>query len=84
MTLGPLHALGDHGVALPAAVSIVGFDHIPEAAHFSPPLTTIRQDLTELGHRIMATVASVLDGRAVTEIVRTTPYLVERDSTARR
>ena len=83
MALGMLHALDDHGVAVPSAVSIVGFDDIPEAAHFSPPLTTIRQDFTELGQRIMGTVSSVLDGRVVTDPVKTTPFVVERASAVR-
>ncbi len=80
MTLGLLHAFGDHGISVPTAVSVVGFDDIPEAAHFSPPLTTIRQDFTELGQRMMGTVSSVLDGRVVTHPVKTMPQLVERDS----
>ena len=83
MALGLLHALDDHGIAVPSAVSIVGFDDIPEAAHFSPPLTTIRQDFTELGRGIMGTVSSVLDGRVVTDPVKTTPYVVERASAVR-
>ncbi|WP_219732016.1 LacI family DNA-binding transcriptional regulator [Glaciihabitans sp. INWT7] len=84
MTLGLLHALDDHGIAVPAEVSIVGFDDIPEAAHFSPPLSTIRQDFTELGRRIMGTVSSVLDGRVLTDPVKTAPHLVERESAIRR
>jgi DNA-binding LacI/PurR family transcriptional regulator len=83
MALGLLHALDDHGIGVPSAVSIVGFDDIPEAAHFSPPLTTIRQDFTELGHRMMGTVSSVLDGRLVTDPVKTMPHLVERASALR-
>jgi DNA-binding LacI/PurR family transcriptional regulator len=83
MALGLLHSFGDRGIAVPSAVSVVGFDDIPEAAHFSPPLTTVRQDFTELGHRIMGTVSSVLDGRVVTDPVKTSPHLVERASAAR-
>ena len=82
MALGLLHALTDHGIAVPSAVSIVGFDDIPEAAHFFPPLTTIRQDFTELGQRMMGTVLSVLDGRVVSVPVKTSPRLIERASAA--
>jgi DNA-binding LacI/PurR family transcriptional regulator len=80
MALGLMHTLGDHGLSVPRDVSIVGFDDIPEAAHFTPPLTTVRQDFTELGHRMMATVSAVLDGRAVTQPVKTAPHLIERES----
>ena len=32
-------------------LSVVGFDDIPEAAYFLPPLTTVRQDFIEMGRR---------------------------------
>jgi DNA-binding LacI/PurR family transcriptional regulator len=51
MALGLLHAIREAGLDVPGDISIVGFDDIPEAAHFSPPLTTVRQDFTELGRR---------------------------------
>jgi len=34
---------------VPADVSVVGFDDIPEAAFFSPPLSTVKQDFTAMG-----------------------------------
>ena len=83
MALGLMHALADHGLSVPRDVSIIGFDDIPEAAHFTPPLTTMRQDFTELGRRMMATVSAVLDGREVTEPVKTAPPLIVRESAAR-
>ncbi len=83
MALGLMHALADHGLSVPRDVSIVGFDDIPEAAHFTPPLTTMRQDFTELGHRMMATVSAVLDGREVTQPGKTAPPLIVRESAAR-
>ena len=83
MALGLMHALADHGLSVPSDVSIVGFDDIPEAAHFTPPLTTMRQDFTELGHRMMATVSAVLDGREVTQPGKTAPPLIVRESAVR-
>lgn len=51
MALGLVHALAEAGRRVPEEVSVVGFDDIPEAAHFWPPLTTVRQDFPELGRR---------------------------------
>ncbi len=51
MALGLLRALGERGRSVPADVSVVGFDDIPEAAFFAPPLTTVRQDFDEVGKR---------------------------------
>src|SRR4051812_37255172 len=51
MALGVLRALAEAGVAVPGQVSVVGFDDVPEAAYFTPPLTTVRQEFAELGRR---------------------------------
>jgi DNA-binding LacI/PurR family transcriptional regulator len=53
MALGLLRALAEQGRSVPGDVSVVGFDDIPEAAFFPPPLTTVRQDFGELGRRAM-------------------------------
>ena len=42
--LGVLLALGERQLSVPEDVSVVGFNNIPEAAYFSPPLTTVHQD----------------------------------------
>ncbi len=49
MALGASYALSEQGRRIPQDVSIVGFDDIPEAAFFQPPLTTIRQEFDQLG-----------------------------------
>jgi DNA-binding LacI/PurR family transcriptional regulator len=49
MALGAIHALTEYGLRVPEDVSVVGFDDIPEAAFYRPPLTTIRQDFSQLG-----------------------------------
>lgn len=54
MALGLLHAIRDEGLDAPRDISVVGFDDIPEAAHFWPPLTTVRQDFAEIGRRCVA------------------------------
>jgi len=49
MALGALRALDEVGRRVPEHVSIVGFDDIPEAEFFRPPLTTVRQHFAESG-----------------------------------
>ncbi len=82
MTLGLLHALADSGVQVPADMSVVGFDDIPEAAHFIPPLTTVRQDFAELGRQLMTTLLALIDGTEAVEPVHTEPELIVRKSSA--
>jgi LacI family transcriptional regulator len=47
--LGMLRAARERGVPVPADLSIVGCDDIPEAAAVHPSLTTVRQPLSEIG-----------------------------------
>lgn len=85
MALGLLHALQDAGLRVPDDVSVVGFDDVPDSAHFSPPLTTVRQDFTLLGQETMVAVLAQLkdEGSPVTSAMRT-PELVVRASSRQR
>lgn len=80
--LGLLHAFREAGVRCPEDVSIVGFDDIPEAAYYGPPLTTIRQDFAEIGRRSIDLLLAELGegGHRHAEPIR--PVLVLRASTS--
>lgn len=69
MALGVLHALHEAGRSVPGEVSVVGYDDIPEAAHFLPPLTTVRTDFAEIGTRSLRLLLDRLDGPAETTVV---------------
>jgi len=81
MALGFLHACREMGIDAPGEMSVVGFDDIPEAAHFAPPLTTVRQDFAEIGRRAMSMLLALIDGGDA-EQARVLPELVVRASTA--
>ncbi|MDA2803006.1 LacI family DNA-binding transcriptional regulator [Nocardiopsis suaedae] len=61
MAVGALRALAEAGVRVPDDVSLVGFDDVPEAAYYSPPLTTVAQDFTEVGRRGIGILLDLLD-----------------------
>ncbi|GAP54050.1 LacI family DNA-binding transcriptional regulator [Arthrobacter sp. 92] len=83
MALGLLRAFSEANVRVPQDVSLVGFDDQPEAAYFTPPLTTVRQDFEELGRRCMdMMLAQIQDGSAGGTTV-VAPELVVRASTSR-
>jgi DNA-binding LacI/PurR family transcriptional regulator len=85
--LGLLRALHQRGVRVPEDVSVVGFDDIPEAEYFSPPLTTIRQDFDEVGRRCVAALLELLDAERSSAPASPSPVkptLVVRDSSASR
>jgi DNA-binding LacI/PurR family transcriptional regulator len=81
MALGLYHAAHELGRAVPGDVSVVGFDDIPEAAHFWPPLTTVRQDFTELGRRCVARLVAEIEGHAEPTPGNIQPELIVRSST---
>ncbi len=62
MALGLLRALAERGKRVPGDVSVVGFDDVPEAAFFLPPLTTVRQDFGELGRRALRLLLDRISG----------------------
>ncbi|WP_431954658.1 LacI family DNA-binding transcriptional regulator [Actinacidiphila sp. bgisy167] len=83
MALGLLRALSEHGRRVPEDVSVVGFDDIPEAATYVPPLTTIHQDFAEVGRRCVEGVLRQIrndEAERGTTLVPTS--LVVRGSTA--
>lgn len=82
MALGFMHAVRDDGLDVPRDISVVGFDDIPEAAHFWPPLTTVRQDFAELGRRCVELLLGPVDALESPTPSTITPELIVRGSTA--
>jgi DNA-binding LacI/PurR family transcriptional regulator len=62
MALGVLRAMHELPRRIPEEISVVGFDDIPEAAYFTPPLTTVRQDFGEVGRRSLAVLLRAIEG----------------------
>lgn len=83
MALGLVHGLISQGVSVPNDVSVVGFDDVPDARHFLPPLTTVRQDFTALGELALRQVVEAIEGHdsLLHEVIE--PKLIIRASTAR-
>jgi LacI family transcriptional regulator len=86
MALGALQAARQMGVQVPGDLALVGFDDIPESAYFYPPLSTVRQDMIELGRRAVRELGRMIEasqqGRAVIEpkTILLQPELIVRAS----
>ena len=83
VALGVLTGLRATGRRVPEDVSVVGFDDVPDAAYFYPPLTTVRQDFRELGRRSVAVLLEGVAGNTQLRAPTILPVeLVVRKSTA--
>ncbi|WP_343551258.1 LacI family DNA-binding transcriptional regulator [Pantoea sp.] len=81
MALGAMRALHQHGVKIPAEMSIIGYDDTAESAWYQPPLTTVRQDLQQLGAVSVDRLLAQLEGNeGGAEALQT--ELVLRETTA--
>ena len=83
MALGLLRTLHEAGRRIPGDISVVGFDDIPEAAYFTPPLTTVRQNFNEMGRRsLLLLLDQIESGVRVPTRETVPPELIVRASSA--
>jgi LacI family transcriptional regulator len=85
MAFGVYEAVRQRGLRVPDDVSVVGFDDLPEARWASPPLTTVRQPLAEMGVVAARTVLALAQGQDLdSRRVELATELVARVSTTPR
>jgi LacI family transcriptional regulator len=83
LALGCLDAFAERGVECPGEVSVVGFNDMPFAARFQPPLTTIHIPHYEIGSAAAELMLERLQGSdGEPRHVRLEPTLVVRKSTS--
>jgi DNA-binding LacI/PurR family transcriptional regulator len=82
MALGVVHGLTELGISVPDQMSVVGFDDLPFARHFLPPLTTVRQDFHALGMKAMDVLHAAIEKREIPHRSKISAELVVRESTA--
>jgi DNA-binding LacI/PurR family transcriptional regulator len=89
MALGALQAARRLGLSVPEELGIVGFDDIPEAAYFYPPLTTVHQDARNLGaiavERINTLIKAQQEGETLEpKTLWLEPRMMVRESSVRK
>ena len=65
--LGVYEAARQRGLRIPQDLSVVGFDDLPVARWVSPPLTTVRQPLAEMGRAAAQMLGELIEGRAAAQ-----------------
>lgn len=81
MALGLLRALAEAGRGVPGEVGVIGFDDLPDAAQYLPPLSTVRQDFDALGERIVQRLVSAIETGPDDSLDTIAAQLVVRAST---
>jgi DNA-binding LacI/PurR family transcriptional regulator len=83
LCLGILRAMYELGRRVPDDVSVVGFDDLPEAAFFIPPLTTVRPDFEAVAREVLDLLLAQVTEAAISNAHRTIPpTLIVRNSVA--
>jgi DNA-binding LacI/PurR family transcriptional regulator len=81
LALGALHAFAEVGIRVPDDVSVVGYDDVPEAAHYHPPLTTVGFDKAGFAEVVLSRLAERIAEPDAPATSRTVAFhIVERSS----
>lgn len=81
MAIGCLFAMGEAGVQVPRDLALAGFDDIPTARFITPPLTTVRVRISDMGSRALECLAFEIEnpeGTKKTVEVLQTELIVRR------
>lgn len=89
MALGAIQTLRKKDLRVPDDLAIIGYDDIPEASFFCPPLSSIRQPMYEIGRLAVDELVNLIEAlREEKEVepraITIKPELVVRESTAAR
>jgi len=84
IAIGALRALQERGIAVPADVSIVGYDDIAAASLTNPPLTTVMQDTRSAGDALVDTLIRLVHAEPAEGVVLPTRLIVRRSCGAAR
>jgi GntR family transcriptional regulator of arabinose operon len=79
-----MRILGENHMNIPGDISLVGYDNPYSAAYLNPPLTTLEQPLTDMGHTAICLLNRLIDGKEEEKKIHLLPGgLIIRASTAK-
>lgn len=77
MALSVLREAHRLGIRMPDQLAVVGFDNLPESAHFYPSLTTISQDLQLLGEEAVQRIVEMIQARQNNQIIPAQSWFIQ-------
>lgn len=76
LAFGSIRALACRNISVPDDVSVVGYDNVPLAAYYNPPLTTVSQDTAKAGRQLVRKAMRMLQGEEVQSSYLSTDLVV--------
>ncbi len=64
LAIGAMHALREHGIAVPDQIAVAGIDDLDESSFFDPPLTSLAPDLDDIAETALTALTLQIEGRA--------------------
>ena len=84
IAIAMIHSFKDHGVSVPADISVIGINDIPSAAYSQLPLTTVRTFQEDQGEILVKLLYDKIFGKSqLVQHITVDPELVVRKSTGR-
>ena len=82
MAIGMICRFNEHKIKMPNDIKIIGFDDIPISKYISPSLSTIKVDMSNLGHQAFELLTKILNSDNVdNKNFCAVPELVKRETT---
>jgi DNA-binding LacI/PurR family transcriptional regulator len=83
MAVGAIQAVQARGLQVGSDLAITGFEDNPIAQYLSPPLTSVRQPVLEIGQQVMRMLAGILSQQSLQgTALLLQPELIIRESSA--
>ena len=81
IALGAVHGILENGLAIPDDVQVIGFDGISLGEFIYPPLSTIRQDIKNIGETIGRNILTMLSNKPSQEHIVMPTTFIKRGTT---
>jgi DNA-binding LacI/PurR family transcriptional regulator len=78
VAMAAIVALREARLRVPEDVSVIGYNDSPFAAHFAPPLSTVRQDTHRAGALLVEKLFQILDGEQPTSVKLATELVIRQ------
>jgi DNA-binding LacI/PurR family transcriptional regulator len=81
IAIGVMNEARRRGMVIGDTLSVIGFDDAPMGQYLTPPLTTVRQPIAEIGQALVTLLEAILGKRTPAEYaLLTAPQLIVRES----